>query len=66
MYFFRLIRVLDANLELQERLSELAMPKVKHLKFPLPGSNVPARVKLLLPPGFREGEVFTFALIVRV
>ena len=62
----RFVRMLDNNDELKDRLSELAMPKTKQLKFPLPGTDIPARVRLLLPPGFRENEVYTFALIVKV
>ena len=63
----KLVKVLDTNAELQELLSELALPKVKYLQFNISEDvKTPARVKLLLPPGFREEEEFTFALILKV
>lgn len=61
-----LVKVLDDNQDLQDSIGKLAMPKTKELQFDIPGTIVPARVKLLLPPGFRENEEFTFALILRV
>ena len=63
----KLVKVLDTNSDLQERLSELAMPKVKYLEFNISEDvKTPARVKLLLPPGFRPEEEFTFPLVLKV
>ena len=61
------VKILDLNEELQERLSELAMPQTKYLNYQvLQDTSIPARVKLLLPPGYREEELYTFPLILRV
>ena len=55
------------NLPLQESINKLAMPKTKFFNYDiLEGATAPARVKLLLPPGFREEELYTFALVVQV
>ena len=48
-----------------------AMPKVKQLVLPLPGTRTAARIKLLLPPGMVEAvdgeeEEFRFPLVVNV
>ena len=48
-----------------------AMPKVKHLVLPLPGTRTAARIMLLLPPGMVEAvdgeeEEFRFPLVVNV
>jgi hypothetical protein len=47
------------------------MPKVKELEMALPGTDVPARVRLYLPPGMIEAidgeeEEFRFPLVVNV
>lgn len=63
----KLVQILDTNRDLQELLSRLAMPKTKFFTYDiLEDATAPARVKLLLPPGFREDEDFTFALVLRV
>ena len=63
----KLVKILDTNEDLQERLSELAMPKVKYFQFNISDDiPTPARVKLLMPPGYRAEEEFTFALILKV
>ena len=55
----------------RDLIAATAMPKVRHLALPLPGTNVAARVKLLLPPGMKEAvdgeeEEFRFPLVVNV
>ena len=52
-------------------IAATAMPKVRHLALPLPGTDVAARVMLLLPPGMKEAvdgeeEEFRFPLVVNV
>jgi len=62
-----MVKVLDLNHDLQESINKLAMPKTKFFNYDiLEGATAPARVKLLLPPGFREEELYTFALVVQV
>ena len=62
-----MVKVLDLNHDLQESINKLAMPKTKFFNYDiLEGATAPARVKLLLPPGFREDELYTFALVVQV
>ena len=61
------MQVLDANQDLGLLLSSIAMPKTKFFNFDiLDEASAPARVKLLMPPGFREEEMYTFALILKV
>ena len=63
----QLVKVLDTNDELQEIISGLAMPQVRFLQFNISEDiKTPARVKLLIPPGQREEEEFTFPLVLKV
>ena len=63
----KLAKVLDTNEELQEIISGLAMPQVKFLQFNISDEvKTPARVKLLIPPGQRQEEEFTFPLVLKV
>lgn len=58
--------LLDNNGELRKTLSHFSLPLIKDLTVDLPWSDVPARIRLLMPPGFREYEEFAFPLIVNV
>ena len=58
--------ILDANDDLRDSVSKRAMPKYKEFTVPLPESKIPARVRLILPPGLREYEEFIFPLVVNV
>ncbi|XP_059088901.1 dipeptidyl peptidase 4-like isoform X2 [Tigriopus californicus] len=58
--------LLDSNTELEEVLSNTALPVSQDFEVALPGTNVPAQVRLLLPPGLRENEEFIFPLLVNV
>lgn len=61
------VRVLDSNDYLVERMRYLAMPQVQFHDYQvLEDTPYPARVKLLLPPGYRKEEQYTFPLVVRV
>jgi len=65
------LRMLDANSDLRDLIEVTAMPKVKHLVLPLPGTRTAARIMLLLPPGMVEAvdgeeEEFRFPLVVNV
>ena len=63
----KMVKVLDTNDDLQESINKLAMPQTKFFNYDiLKGASAPARVKLLLPPGFREAELYRFALVVQV
>ena len=63
----QLVKVLDTNDELQEIISGLAMPQVRFLQFNISEDiKTPARVKLLIPPGQRQEEEFTFPLVLKV
>ena len=63
----QLVKVLDTNDELQEIISGLAMPQVRFLQFNISEDiKTPARVKLLIPPGQRKEEEFTFPLVLKV
>ena len=65
--FFQILWPSHNVLTLQESINKLAMPKTKFFNYDiLEGATAPARVKLLLPPGFREEELYTFALVVQV
>ena len=60
-------KVLDTNEELKEALELLAMPQTQFVNYDiLDEASAPARVKLLLPPGYREEEFYTFPLVLRV
>ena len=58
--------LLDNNRELRNTLSQFSLPHVKDLTVDLPWSDVPARIRLLMPPGFREYEEFAFPLILNM
>ena len=63
----QLVQILDDNQDLQEAIEKLAVPKVKYFNYTiLEGASAPARVKLLIPPGFREEETYTFPLVMKV
>lgn len=63
----KLVKVLDDNEDLQEAIAALAMPKIRFYNYTvLEGATAPARVKMLIPPGFREAETYTFPLVLRV
>ena len=56
----------DTNEDLWRHLKEVALPQVRFLQVPLPGSKIPAQVRIQLPPGFRDYEEFKFPLILHV
>lgn len=63
----KLVQVLDTNEDLKDLLGKLALPQTKFFNFDiLEDASAPARVKLLLPPGYREEEQYTFALVVKM
>jgi len=57
---------LDLNPEIRRLVSATAMPFQKTFEIDLPDTDVPARVRLLLPPSLRESEEYIFPLIVNV
>ena len=57
---------LDMNDDLSDLVSHTAVPHDVRLEVPLPGSDIPAKVQMLLPPGLREHEEFTFPMLVHV
>ena len=64
-----MVKILDVNDDLRESINKLAMPQTKFFNYNIlddPPASAPARVKLLLPPGFREAELYRFALVVQV
>ena len=42
------------------------MPRTEQMEVTLPGSSVPARVGLTLPPVLRESEDYKFPLLVNM
>ena len=51
---------LETNARLERALGRLSLPRATELVLPSSG----ARVQLLLPPGYREADDFTFPLLV--
>ena len=43
-----------------------SMPRTEQMEVTLPGSSVPARVGLTLPPVLRESEDYKFPLLVNM
>jgi hypothetical protein len=44
----------------------VALPQQRFLEVPLEDAAFPARVRLILPPGFRDYDEFKFPLLVNV
>jgi len=57
---------LENNEKLHEVMEKFSLPKIKELSIKLPSSDIPATVRLFLPPGFREEEEFAFPLVMNV
>ena len=64
----QLVKILDTNDDVKDMMNMLAQPKVKFMSYDdvLEEASASARVKLLIPPGFREEEQYTFPLVLRV
>lgn len=60
------ILTMDANDELKDLLNTRAVPRMRSFTVDLPDSNVPAQVRLIMPPGLREEEDFIFPLVLNV
>ena len=58
--------LLDNNTAIRENVRHFSTPQVKMMTVALTNSDIPARVKLFLPPGFREYEDFVFPLVIKM
>lgn len=60
------VYLLDGNDAVRAELQKAALPNVKDFEVDLPGTEVKARVRLILPPGLRSGEDFIFPLVLNM
>ena len=60
------VHLLDGNDGVRAELEKAALPNVKDFEVDLPGTEVKARVRLILPPGLRSGEDFIFPLVLNM